>query len=335
TNNPYDLSIIPGGSSGGEGALISSAGSIIGIGSDIGGSIRIPSYFCGIFGHKVTPGVVPSEGIFPPYKSEAAPFFTTGPMCRYAIDLKPMLKAMVGDQIYRLPKIDSLVDFSKIRIFYMLESKNPWVTPVSPEAKIAILKVVSHFEKTYNVSCTEVNIEEMGDAYTMWILAMSNSVSTSLLMTNNKGEINLLLETIRKLFGQSSHTLAALYFAFIQKLFSLLPIKAKFSEIKELKKQLLEILEDDYGVFLYPSFPEIDVKHDTTVFKCNHTCYTSVFNVTNLPVTQCALGLNSNGMPLGVQVAAIEYNDHLTIAVAEEIEKVFGGWVPPFKAKHN
>ncbi|RWR98397.1 hypothetical protein B4U79_13549 [Dinothrombium tinctorium] len=40
-------------------------------------------------------------------------------------------------------------------------------------------------------------------------------------------------------------------------------------------------------------------------------------------------------MPLGVQVAAIEYNDHLTIAVAEEIEKVFGGWVPPFKAKHN
>ncbi|RWR98611.1 fatty-acid amide hydrolase 2-like isoform X2, partial [Dinothrombium tinctorium] len=166
TNNPYDLSIIPGGSSGGEGAIISSAGSIIGIGSDIGGSIRIPSYFCGIFGHKVTPSVVPNEGLFSPLKPEAAPLFTAGPMCRYATDLKPMLKAMAGDQIYRLPKIDSLVDFSKILIFYMLESGNPWNTPMSPENQAAILKVVSHFEKTYKVSCTEVNIENMKDACT-------------------------------------------------------------------------------------------------------------------------------------------------------------------------
>ncbi|RWR99155.1 Fatty-acid amide hydrolase 2-like protein, partial [Dinothrombium tinctorium] len=78
----------------GEGALMSSAGSIIGIGTDSAGSIRILSYFCGIFGHKVTLGVVPSEGIFTPYKSEAAPLFTAGPMCHYATDLKPMLKAM-------------------------------------------------------------------------------------------------------------------------------------------------------------------------------------------------------------------------------------------------
>jgi fatty acid amide hydrolase 2 len=53
TLNPYNLSRIVGGSSGGEGCIISSAGSVIGIGSDIGGSIRMPAYFNGVYGHKV------------------------------------------------------------------------------------------------------------------------------------------------------------------------------------------------------------------------------------------------------------------------------------------
>ncbi|RWR98900.1 fatty-acid amide hydrolase 2-like isoform X3, partial [Dinothrombium tinctorium] len=250
TNNPYDLSIIPGGSSGGEASLISSAGSIIGIGSDIGGSIRIPSYFCGIFGHKVTPGVVPNEGLFPPLKPEIATLFTAGPICRYATDLKPMLKAMAGDQIYRLPKIDSIVDLSKIRIFYMLESGNPWTSPVSPETKTAISKVIAHFEQTYNITCTEVNIEKMADGCNFWASAMPY-----------RG-INLLLESIRKLFGKSSHTLAALDFAIDQKLDSLFTIYDELSEIKELKKQLQDYLKED-GVFLYPTFPDNDIKHDT------------------------------------------------------------------------
>lgn len=56
TSNPYDTRRIAGGSSGGEAALISAAGSVIGIGSDIAGSIRMPSYFNGVFGFKPTPG---------------------------------------------------------------------------------------------------------------------------------------------------------------------------------------------------------------------------------------------------------------------------------------
>ncbi|RWS03996.1 amidase-like protein [Dinothrombium tinctorium] len=114
TNNPYDLALIPGGSSGGEGALISSAGSIIGVGTDVGGSIRLPAYFCGIFGHKPSNGVISCDGLFFLKAPELEPLFTAGPMCRYATDLKPMLKAMAKDQISRLPKIDSVVDLSKI-----------------------------------------------------------------------------------------------------------------------------------------------------------------------------------------------------------------------------
>uniref|UniRef100_A0A3Q2VP46 Fatty acid amide hydrolase 2b n=1 Tax=Haplochromis burtoni TaxID=8153 RepID=A0A3Q2VP46_HAPBU len=96
TNNPYDLERIPGGSSGGEGSILGAAGSVIGVGSDIGGSIRMPCFFNGIFGHKTTPGVVSCENQYPPSSGRQEEYLSSGPMCRYAEDLLPMLKIMAG-----------------------------------------------------------------------------------------------------------------------------------------------------------------------------------------------------------------------------------------------
>jgi len=62
--------------------------------------------------------------------------------------------------------------------------------------------------------------------------------------------------------------------------------------------------------------------------------YTAILNVMELPVTQVPLGLNAAGLPLGVQVAGVPGNDHVTIAVALELERAFGGWVPPHLAQH-
>lgn len=58
----------------------------------------------------------------------------------------------------------------------------------------------------------------------------------------------------------------------------------------------------------------------------------AIFNVLGLPVTQCPLGLSSEGLPLGIQLVAASYNDHLTLAVARYLEEAFGGWVLPGKA---
>ncbi|CAL1299385.1 unnamed protein product [Larinioides sclopetarius] len=97
TCNPYDTNRSPGGSSGGEGSLIGAAGSVIGIGSDIGGSIRIPALFNGVFGHKPTPEVVSNYGSYPPSgEREFVPCLSVGPLCRYATDLTPMTKVMAG-----------------------------------------------------------------------------------------------------------------------------------------------------------------------------------------------------------------------------------------------
>ncbi|XP_026530474.1 fatty-acid amide hydrolase 2-like [Notechis scutatus] len=99
SNNPYNLDCIVGGSSGGEGCTLAAAGSLIGIGSDIGGSIRIPAFFNGIFGHKPTTGVVPNDGQFPDAVGNRTNFLCTGPMCRYAEDMELLLRVMAGPNI--------------------------------------------------------------------------------------------------------------------------------------------------------------------------------------------------------------------------------------------
>src|SRR5581483_1848409 len=96
TNNPYDPSRAAGGSSGGEGAAVGSCGSPFGVGSDIAGSIRVPALFCGVFGHKPSPGVLPNAGMYPPTPGEAARMLQVGPLTRRAEDLMPLLRLMSG-----------------------------------------------------------------------------------------------------------------------------------------------------------------------------------------------------------------------------------------------
>lgn len=92
---------------------------------------------------------------------------------------------------------------------------------------------------------------------------------------------------------------------------------------------------DRNGVLIYPTLPETAPKHNQTLLKGNYCGYTMVFNITGHPVTQVPLGLSEDGLPVGFQVVTNAYNDHLSIGVAELLEKEFGGWVPPFEVKLN
>src|SRR4051812_10444372 len=96
TRNPYDQGRTSGGSSGGEGAIIGAGGSPFGIGSDVGGSIRMPAFFNGIFGHKPTGGLVPGSGQYPEAHGEGARMVATGPLARRAADLWPLTKILAG-----------------------------------------------------------------------------------------------------------------------------------------------------------------------------------------------------------------------------------------------
>ena len=96
TNNAYDPSRTAGGSSGGEGAVVGAGGSPIGLGSDIGGSIRLPAFFNGVFGHKASSWLVPNSGQFPPAEGDLTRMLAVGPIARRAEDLMPMLRTIAG-----------------------------------------------------------------------------------------------------------------------------------------------------------------------------------------------------------------------------------------------
>lgn len=157
TLNPYNFLRTSGGSSGGEAALIASGASVIGVASDVAGSIRVPAMYNGIFGHKPTPGYVSIDGHFP-YATDKNfhKYLVVGPIARYAEDLKLMLSVMAGDKASKLRLYDT-VDLHNLKVFFMTEPGYSLVLlPVEQDIKDAIHRVAEHLNKKYGMTAKEV-----------------------------------------------------------------------------------------------------------------------------------------------------------------------------------
>src|SRR5215813_4065989 len=126
-NNPYDLTRTPGGSSGGEAAAIAAGLSVIGVGSDLAGSIRIPAHFCGIAGLKPATGRIPGDGQCPPSAGPYSLGSVIGPLARYCADLQLLFRVMAGTE-------QQHVDRKEIVTFYT----NDDVSPVTSETRAAV-----------------------------------------------------------------------------------------------------------------------------------------------------------------------------------------------------
>ncbi|XP_072315011.1 fatty-acid amide hydrolase 2-B [Eucyclogobius newberryi] len=333
TRNPYNLDRISGGSSGGEGSILGGACSVIGVGSDIGGSIRLPSFFCGIFGHKPTPGIVSNENQLPPISGPQEELLGSGPMCRYAVDLLPMLKIMAGANVDKL-SLNKKVEMKKLRFFTLPDcGEVPLTHPVSEDLQRAQKKVVERLEADLGVKVEEVHFPEFKHTMDMWFACMSLPThegkappSLAELLGEPGSPVWPLWELLKAAVGKSDHTMPAILFALKSKAttpqFSALKIREK------LQQDFAELLGTD-GVLLHPSFARVAPKHHHPLFTFGDIIYTAIYNVLGLPVTQCPLGLNEQGLPLGVQVVAGKLQDHLTIETAVYLEKAFGGWRDP------
>ncbi|EPQ19475.1 Fatty-acid amide hydrolase 2 [Myotis brandtii] len=339
SNNPYDLRHIVGGSSGGEGCTLGAACSVIGVGSDIGGSIRMPAFFNGIFGHKPSPGVVSNDGQFPVAKGAQELFQCTGPMCRYAEDLAPMLRVMAGPGIKKL-KLDEKVHLKGLKFYWMEHDGGSFLmSKVDRELIQAQKKVVDHLENILGASVQHVKLKQMKYSFQLWVTMMSakgpdgtEPIKFVDLLSDHGKPISPLWELMKWCLGLSAHTIPAIGLALLEAKIKYNPEKyKKFKAMEEsLYKELLEMLGDD-GIFLYPSHPTVAPKHHVPLTRPFNFAYTGIFSALGLPVTQCPLGLNAKGLPLGIQVVAGPFNDHLTLAVAQYLEKSFGGWVCPGK----
>ncbi|XP_076281890.1 fatty-acid amide hydrolase 2 isoform X1 [Lasioglossum baleicum] len=334
TKNPYNTRHIVGGSSGGEGCIQAAAGSPVGIGSDIGGSIRMPSYFNGIFGHKPSKGIVSNDGQYPSTHSEDQDqLLAIGPMCRHAQDLKPTLKVLANKNAHML-NLDKNVNLSEIEFYYMEEDGGQYLTsPVDLDIKRAMKDVIRYLKQEHNVKATKLNIKKMKKSITLWTANMTckDEKDFSYELTNRKGHITIWWEVLKWMLFMSNHTIIALFTAMFER-YAVKYGSEKHTQLIQESKELCQEFQNilgDKGIFFYPTHPTAAPMHYEPLIKPFNFSYTAIFNVLGLPATTCPLGLNRQGLPIGIQVIGGLYQDRLTIAVAEALERRFGGWVLP------
>jgi fatty acid amide hydrolase 2 len=333
TNNPYDQSRIVGGSSGGEGAIIGAGGSPFGLGSDIGGSIRMPAFFNGVFGHKPSGGLVPGTGQHPFAHGKALRYLTTGPLTRRAEDLWPLLSILAGpdakdDGCERMKLGDpNQVNIADLNVVVV---KDNGVISVKADMLKVQLDAAEALRKRGAKVVTH-RIPALKKSLDIWMAMLSEAGGPSYSELLGGGKpVSPVFELGKFIIGQSDYTLPSIVLAMTEKFPKYMPERTRrFVEMGEALREELTNLIGPRGVMLYPSYPSAAPKHNKPLFPPFNWQYTGIFNMMEFPVTQVPLGLNHEGLPVGTQVAAAHGNDHLTVAVALELEKALGGWVAP------
>ncbi|XP_027199053.2 fatty-acid amide hydrolase 2-B-like [Dermatophagoides pteronyssinus] len=334
TNNPYDKSRIPGGSSGGEAALIASAGSVFGIGSDIAGSLRIPAHFCGIFSHCTSPGNIVIDEMFPSVRDVHPKVLTIGPMCRYACDLRPMLKVMTGD---KLDLTEKPFNYSDLNVYYVRDLGDPLALSVDVEILNGLDKMIKHFiekgTRTLELNMTKGDPNSFYDlrlATLFWLASIYDPEMPNFHEIISHGEkMNPYSELFKCLIGtQNRYAAGPLVVGIVQKVGSKFLTENFFNKWKKIKSNIHRLLGNN-GIILSPISSEIAPKHNQTLLKVFDSIYTSVWSSLDLAMTTIPMGIDRHGMPFAIQVITAPNNDKLSITVVEELSKHFDGWIPP------
>jgi fatty acid amide hydrolase 2 len=331
TGNPYDPSRTAGGSSGGEGAAIGAGGSPIGLGSDVGGSIRTPAFFCGIFGHKPTPGTVPNALSYPEADGSAAErLLCTGPMTRRAEDLMPMLRIVSGpdprdDHAREVELGDpAAVDLAGLEVLIGEETS---LVPPSRELRDAVEGAVSALEAA-GARPRRVPLRAMRRAYALYVTALNDGEKSVARMLADEGCEPLTMRTI--LSRRGPHTAPTKLLVALERLAEIQPdslTRRALAAGHAFAREVADTIGD--GVLLHPPHPRVAPRHHGILMRPFSIAPVVLFNLAATPVTQVPLGLNHRGLPLGVQVVAGPGRDHVSIAAALELERALGGWVPP------
>ncbi|GAA3970178.1 amidase [Gordonia caeni] len=329
TRNPYDTSRVAGGSSGGEGAAVGAGGVPFGVGADTGGSIRIPAFFCGVFGHKPTPGLVPSAEQIPSLTRHAGtasdPMETIGPLARRAEDLMPLLRIIADpDAVEAIPDPHA-VKFDGRPI--VVPDHSTYLRPIAAELSAARDRAARVLADAGGV-VQHVSLPGLRRAAQFYLIELRKHAGTS-------------VADLFDLFAESpydgrlpawtrAHSLQLKLAIIGDRIAGAVPaaVQRRIAAAgRELAAEIEAAMGD--GVLLHPPFPRTAPRHSGTLARPWLFGGASVFNLLALPVTEVPLGLDRRGLPLGIQVAAAAGNDHLTIAAALHLERGVGGWVPP------
>ncbi|XP_047510448.1 fatty-acid amide hydrolase 2-A-like [Pieris napi] len=332
TNNPYCLNRTPGGSSGGEAALLACGASPISVSSDIAGSIRIPAAFCGVFGHKPSPGIIPIEGHIPTLSDENySKYLVVGPMSRHAEDLTLLMRVMGNGQCEQL-SLDEEVDVSKLQVYYMTEaSSSAAIIPVEAELKQAVTRAALYLQSR-GATVSKHYLEDLEDSVEMSVSVFFSMKDIPNMLqdpVNPKQDKSLLMELIKYILGFGVRSLQALGFTLIHRTNLFIPEHrtVHYREKTERLRQHLQRLLGSSGVLLSPAHSSRAHAHGEVFVRTSGVAYTMLWNGAGLPAT--AVPLPAPGLPAALQVIAAPNQDRLCLAVARELERGFGGWKFP------
>jgi amidase len=339
TNNPYDLTRTPGGSSGGSAAALAAGLTGLEAGSDIGGSIRNPAHFCGVFGHKPTWNLLCMRGHAPPQDVRApSDISVIGPLARSARDLDTAVRALAGpDDImargYRLDLPEpSREQLNGLRVAVWDDDAH---CPVSAEVKSRVDLVTSMLADAGAV----INRSARPDFSTEHSHEVYENLLHATMSARKPDEEYESLRRYTDNLDPDDQSQAARVF------------RAQVASFKDWRRnnELREHLRwkwhdffSRYDVLLTPIMPTAAFPHDhrpfgeRTIMVDNQelpyfqqTFWAGLTGVAFLPSTVIPTGLNAEGLPIGVQIVGPEYADLITIGVAHELELRGCRFTPP------
>ena len=321
TNNPYDLSCHPGGSSGGEGTAIASGQSPLGVGSDVGGSIRGPAHFCGIAGIKPTSGRVPGTGHFPSFAGGFSQLWQLGPMARFVEDLAlalPILAGPDGKDPTTVPvalRDPKKVDPEKLRVaFYTSLPEVPVTQDVADSIRAAASALAGIGVST--AAARPACLDSIRDQIHAFNAAMNQDQLDRILTRTGTTRSHLLLRQAIEFQHENSLSPAEL--------------AENLVWIDGFRSQMLSFL-DDFDALLCPAHAHPAIAHglsNTPEYK-DGSMYSMVYNVTGWPGAVVRAGNSSAGLPIGVQIVARPWREDIALALAQRIEDSLGGWQRP------
>jgi len=321
TNNPYDLSRTPGGSSGGEGAIIAAGGSPFGLGADMAGSIRVPSHFCGIAGIKPTTNRVPRTGHFPLFGGLSSALWQIGPMARFVGDLILTLPIIAGVD-WRDPTVVPMpwrdpraVDQKSLRVAF--HTDNGIVSPTS-ETVAVVARVVRALSDIGMVveEARPQGIEETNEIRAGLMGIDGGAGIQKLLQMVGTKEIHPLLQ--RRQARSGSGAISAEEFGVI------------LERWDRFRSTMLSFMKK-YDVIICPVNPYPALPHGASFDEhiYDSFSYTRTYNLTGWPSAVVRGGTSAEGLPIGVQVVAGPWREDVALAVAQYIETTCGGWQRP------
>ncbi|MBN8867201.1 MAG: amidase [Solirubrobacterales bacterium] len=308
-----------GGSSGGEAAIIAAGGSALGLGSDIGGSLRNPAANNGCVSLKPSAGRVPAEGHVPEMPAAVAAWNVAGPLARRVEDLALALGVLDGSGPLSLPEIEGV----GCRVFTGNRSML-----VSPEVKASVRRAAAALEMSgmRPEPSPPLPIQRMGVLYSH--LLRRDALPEINRQLGGGREFGWIEEAGRGLRGSPRIAPEALsVYGYIAAGGRLKPGPGDADEmLRRFRDEVTEAVGD--GVLVCPLLLTRPLRHGATWRPLLQVPMATPFNMTGLPVAMVPSYWTASGLPLAVQVVAGEGRDELALAAAAALERRLGGWVP-------